>query len=596
MRENDKHSVLITVASVVFILILPQIITNEYHIHILQNIGMVCVLAFGLNILFGYTGQISLGHAGIYAIGAYTTALLSVKLGFSPWIGIFCAMVVSALFGLLLAGPALRVRGPYLAMVTIAFGLAIERAATEWQSLTGGPQGITSIPRPSLGGYVFGSKAYLYLIITLCIVFFFFMKNIVGSRWGRAFIGLSESEVAAESLGVNVYKYKVLSFVISAIYAGLAGALFAHQNEYINSEIFTLDLSIFFLIVVLFGGLATITGPIIGSIALVISQQLFNKLYDYHLFFYGSILLFTLMVLPEGVAGGVKKLFNSKNKAKTDSMMSSLKNGEAPDFIKVNQSGSNSENILECEKVSRFFGGIKANIEIDIDVKRNSIHALIGPNGSGKSTFLNVVSGFYKPTSGSVLFNHSKISDMTSNEIARVGVGRTFQGVQIFDNMTVLENVKVGFHPHTSINIAKCLLSLPAFRKEEKWVEQEAMKIMDFLGLTDYAQHAAKNLSHGHQRLLGIARALALKPKILLLDEPAAGLVQQEITFLKDLIRKIRSIGITVLLVEHHMDLVMDVSDRVSVLVYGEKIAEGTPKEIQNNEKVIQAYLGTKEI
>ncbi len=587
---------MINVASVAFVLILPLFITNEYYVHILQNIGMVCILAFGLNILFGYTGQISLGHAGIYAIGAYTTALLTVKLGFSPWLGIFCAMVVSAIFGVVLAGPALRVRGPYLAMVTIAFGLAIERAATEWQSLTGGPQGITGIPIPSLGGYVFGSKAYLYLVIILCIVFFYFMKNLVESRWGRAFISLSESEVAAESLGINVYKYKVLAFVISAIYAGLAGALFAHQNQYINSEIFTMDLSIFFMIVVLFGGLATPTGPIVGSIALVISQQLFNKLYNYHLFFYGSILLFTLMVLPQGVVGGVNKIFKRRNKAKTDGMTGVLKTTEAPAFIKVDQKGHNGTTILKSEKMSRFFGGIKANIDIDIEVERNTIHALIGPNGSGKSTFLNVVSGFYKPTSGRILFNDAVISDLNTNKIATVGVGRTFQGVQIFGNMTVLENVKVGFHPHTSTNITKCLLSLPSFRKEEKWIEQEAMKIMDFLGMTDYAHHTAKNLSHGHQRLLGIARALALKPKILLLDEPAAGLVQQEIAFLKELIHKIKSIGITVLLVEHHMDLVMDISDRVTVLDYGEKIAEGTPKEIQKNEKVIQAYLGTKEI
>jgi branched-chain amino acid transport system permease protein len=593
MEKGKKYSSLAAAGIIVLVLILPLLVTNQYYVHILQSVGIVSILAYGLNILFGYTGQISLGHAGLYAIGAYTTGLLTVKVGLSPWLGILLSMVVCAIFGVILAGPALRVRGPYLAMVTIAFGLAIERAATEWQSLTGGPQGIPCIPIPSIGSYTLDSRAYLYLIILLSIVFFFFMKHLVESRWGRAFISLSESEVAAESLGINVYRYKVLSFSISSVYAGLAGALFAHQNEYINSEIFTLDLSIFFLIVVLFGGLGTPTGPIIGAFVLVFSQELFNELYNFHLYFYGGILLFSLMVLPQGVVGGVTSLLKRRTKIAAE-QADSIKQIEVPPFIKVANAGIADSPILRAEGLSKTFGGIKANVGIDTAVKRNSIHALIGPNGSGKTTFLNVVSGFYKPTNGYVYLDDVVISDMSSNMIARAGIGRTFQNVQMFGNMTVLDNVKIGFHSHTSTNMGTCLFSLPSFRTEEKWVEEEAMAIMEFAGISDYARHTAKNLSHGHQRLLGIARALAIKPRLLLLDEPAAGLVQQEIQFLKELIHKVRDAGITVLLVEHHMDLVMDVSDTVTVLDYGEKIAEGTPKEVQNNERVIQAYLGNE--
>jgi branched-chain amino acid transport system permease protein len=593
--KGKKYSSLAGVGIIIFVLVLPLLITNKYYVHILQSVGIVSILAYGLNILFGYTGQISLGHAGLYAIGAYTTGLLTVKLGISPWLGILLSMVVCAISGLVLAGPALRVRGPYLAMVTIAFGLAIERAATEWQSLTGGPQGIAGIPVPSIGGHTFDSRAYLYLIIVLSIVFFFFAKHLVQSRWGRAFIGLSESEVAAESLGINVYRYKVLSFVVSSVCAGLAGALFAHQNEYINSEIFNLDLSIFFLIVVLFGGLATPTGPIIGSIVLVISQELFNELYNYHLYFYGGILLFSLMVLPQGVAGGVRNLVRRRKKIAGE-QVGGIQQVEVPHFITVDSSVVADSSILKASKLSRFFGGIKANVNIDVEVQRNSIHALIGPNGSGKTTFLNVVSGFYKPTSGHIFLDNVLTSDMSSNEIARAGIGRTFQNVQVFGDMTVLDNVKIGFHSHTSTNMGKCLFSLPSFKREEKWVQEEALAIMEFTGISGFSSHTAKNLSHGHQRLLGIARALAIRPKLLLLDEPAAGLVQQEIQFLKKLILKLRNAGISVLLVEHHMDLVMEISDRVTVLDYGEKIAEGTPKEVQNNARVIQAYLGNEEV
>jgi branched-chain amino acid transport system permease protein len=591
--KAKNYSSLAGAVIIILALTLPLLITNQYYVHILQSVGIVSILAYGLNILFGYTGQISLGHAGIYAIGAYTTGLLTVKLGLSPWLGMLLSMVVCAIFGLLLAGPALRVRGPYLAMVTIAFGLAIERAATEWQSLTGGPQGIAGIPVPSINGYIFDSRAYLYLVIILSIIFFFFMKNLVESRWGRAFISLSESEVAAESLGINVYRYKVLSFVVSSVYAGLAGALFAHQNEYINSEIFTLDLSIFFLIVVLFGGLATPTGPIIGSIVLVFSQELFNELYNYHLYFYGGILLFSLMVLPQGVVGGVRNLYKRGTK-KAPKEPDSFRQVEIPHFIRVPNSGMSDSSILRAAKLSRFFGGIKANLDIDIAVRKNSIHALIGPNGSGKTTFLNVVSGFYRPTNGRIFLDNILISGMSANGISRAGIGRTFQNVQVFGNMTVLDNVKIGFHSHTSTNIGKCLFCLPSFNKEEKWVQEEAMEVMEFTGISDFSLHTAKNLSHGHQRLLGIARALAIRPRLLLLDEPAAGLVQQEIQFLKELIHKVRNAGITVLLVEHHMELVMDISDTVTVLDYGEKIAEGTPKEVQNDERVIHAYLGNE--
>ena len=593
MDKAKNYSSLAGAVIIILALTLPLLITNQYYVHILQSVGIVSILAYGLNILFGYTGQISLGHAGIYAIGAYTTGLLTVKLGLSPWLGMLLSMVVCAIFGLLLAGPALRVRGPYLAMVTIAFGLAIERAATEWQSLTGGPQGIAGIPVPSINGYIFDSRAYLYLVIILSIIFFFFMKNLVESRWGRAFISLSESEVAAESLGINVYRYKVLSFVVSSVYAGLAGALFAHQNEYINSEIFTLDLSIFFLIVVLFGGLATPTGPIIGSIVLVFSQELFNELYNYHLYFYGGILLFSLMVLPQGVVGGVRNLYKRGTK-KAPKEPDSFRQVEIPHFIRVPNSGMSDSSILRAAKLSRFFGGIKANLDIDIAVRKNSIHALIGPNGSGKTTFLNVVSGFYRPTNGRIFLDNILISGMSANGISRAGIGRTFQNVQVFGNMTVLDNVKIGFHSHTSTNIGKCLFCLPSFNKEEKWVQEEAMEVMEFTGISDFSLHTAKNLSHGHQRLLGIARALAIRPRLLLLDEPAAGLVQQEIQFLKELIHKVRNAGITVLLVEHHMELVMDISDTVTVLDYGEKIAEGTPKEVQNDERVIHAYLGNE--
>jgi len=574
------------------VLALPLGLSNQYHLHIVQNMAILFIVACGLNVLVGLTGQKSLGHAGFYAVGAYTSALFTANLGAPVWLGMAAALVTSAFFGLLLAGPALRVKGPYLSMVTIAFGIAIEKAATEWQDLTGGPQGIYGVPPLSLAGMHLGPRSYTVVILALALLGGVLAANLTRSRFGRAFVALKESEVASESLGVSVYANKVLAFVISAVYAGLAGALFAHQNQYINSEIFTFELSIFFLIVVLFGGSGSLAGPVIGAAALTLFQENLSFLYKYHLFLYGGLLLFSVVVLPEGVAGFLKRLFSRPPAAgvATEHRLSA-----PPRFVGREVSrgpAPGAQPILEARGVTKLFGGLTAVSGLDLDVTPGAVHGLIGPNGSGKSTFLNLLSGFYKATQGEIRLAGQRIDGLPVNRIARLGIGRTFQHIEIFKDMSVLDNVKVGFHARGGSQLPATLLQLPSSRARERDIADKAHEVLAFLGLESLAESPARNLSHGHQRLLGIGRALATAPRLLLLDEPAAGLVHHEINDLKDIIARLRDLGMAVLLVEHHMELVMDVCSAITVLNYGQKIAEGAPEAIQNNEQVIQAYLG----
>ena len=571
---------------------LPLAFTNQYHLHILQNIAILFIMASGLNILVGLTGQKSLGHAGFYAVGAYTSALLTVNLGTPVWMGMAAALVASAFFGLLLAGPALRVKGPYLAMVTIAFGIAIEKAATEWQSLTGGPQGIYGVPPLSLAGVRFSPMVFTQVVLVLALIGGFLAANLINSRYGRAFVALKESETASESLGVNVYGNKVLAFVISAVYGGLAGAIFVHQNQYINSEIFTFELSIFFLIVVLFGGAGTVIGPAIGAVSLTLFQENLNFLYQYHLFFYGGLLLFSVVVLPEGVAGFLGRLFSKTPAAVPSGERRSL----APPSFMTPQSSSApamaGPYILETRGLTKNFGGLTAVSELDMQVESGCVHGLIGPNGSGKSTFLNLLSGFYNASHGEILLCGQRINGLSVHRIACMGMGRSFQHIEIFKEMTALNNVKVGFHSRHGGHFPAAMLTLPSSRAREREITGKAHEVLSFLGIESLASTPAKNLSLGHQRLLGIGRALAIAPKLLLLDEPAAGLVHHEINELKAIIAGLKERGVSILLVEHHMELIMDVCSTITVLNYGRKIAEGAPEEIQNNEQVIQAYLG----
>jgi branched-chain amino acid transport system permease protein len=573
------------------LLVLPFLLSNDFYLKVLFMTGVYYLAAAGLNVLVGYAGQKSLGHAGLYAAGAYTAALLTAKLGWNPWVAFFAAGVVAGFFGIVIALPSLRVKGPSLAMVTIGFGIVVEKIATEWQDVFGGQAGIHSVAPLRLGAEPFGMREWVIFVVILGLIAHLLMRSLLYGKYGRAFLAVHTAEVAAESVGVSVYRFKVLAFVVSAVFCGFAGALVAQQNQYINSDFITFGLSIFFLLVVLFGGGGSIYGPLLGAIVLTLVDALLARWPHLQHFAYGALLLFALYAMPDGLAGAVRSFSRKLLPAKFFEK-APIPTAVAEWQLQRDEKLPVGAPLLEAKGLYKAYGGVVPTNEVSISIRTGHVHSLIGPNGAGKTTLLNILSGIVPPDRGAIVFNGVDVTELKSNQICRLGVGRTFQNLKLFTDMTVLDNVLVGLHPHLDVGFWACMLGLRSASRQEREGREEALRILDFLDLREKANEIAGSLPYGLQRRLEIARALATHPKLLLLDEPAAGLNPQETHELIGVIARIREKGITVLLIEHHMDLVMAISDHVIVLDYGAKIAEGAPAAVQANPKVIAAYLG----
>ena len=542
---------------------------NGYYVFIIATMALTAIVGIGLNVLVGLTGQVSFGHVGFYAIGAYTVAILTtaVKLPFT--LALLAAAVLSGLTGALLALPALRVRGPYLAMITIAFGFIVENVAVEWRELTGGQNGIMGIPSPMAFDASFGERGVALLAIGIAGVLLYAFWHLSASDWGKAMRGVKDSELAAESIGINPVAVKTTAFAVSAVCAGIAGGLFAPLSGFVTPSTFTFSQSLLFVLVVMIGGAGSVTGPLVGAAIVVLLPEFLAGLAEYRLLFFGGLLLLVLWIAPEGIVGETSRLLRRRTAGRVPDPASAADLNLAPARPLR----------IAVDNLAIAFGGVKAVNGVALNAEPGAITSLIGPNGAGKTTVLNMLGGFYRPDAGSICYAEREFAGKAAYLIARAGVARTYQTSQLFGSMSVYDNLA----------IAHCKGKLKLGQKDLRFSAERLAAFVGYRG--DLARRAA-DLPHVDRRLIEIARALATDPGVLLLDEPAAGLSGEDKERLAQLLRRIADSGITLMLVEHDMSLVMGISDHVVVIDAGVCIAAGAPREVQGDPAVKRAYLG----
>jgi len=553
---------------------------NSYQTFIIVLVGVTAIVGIGLNVLLGLNGQISLGHVAFYAIGAYAVGILTTTYEWSFWLALAVSGVVSGSAGALLAIPALRVRGPYLAMVTIAFGFVVEQSAAEWEGLTGGWNGLSGIPGPSLFGADIGEKGIAYLTVALTVLATFAFARLSDSAWGNAMRAVRDSESASTSIGLDPTLIRTTAFAISAVAAGIAGGTYASISNFISPESFPFFQSILFLLVVMLGGADRVLGPLIGACVVVLLPELLATLGQYRLLFVGLLMLAVLRLAPAGLVGVIAGLLPKARHAAAPRQRRDVEG-----FLATGTTGRG----LAVRKLTVSFGGVRAVRDLSFDAEPGAITSVIGPNGAGKSTALNAICGFYRPDDGTVKLGERTISELGAYQIPRAGIARTYQTSQLFPTMSVLDNILI------ALRRGRLGLRALVAAMHDTEAAEMAESLLAFVGYKGSVDTPAGALSHVDKRLVEIARAIAIRPAVLALDEPAAGLDAEDKAAIGELLRKLTAIGMTVILVEHDMDLVMGVSRHVVVLDAGTKIAEGPPLQVAAEPAVLEAYLGAGE-
>lgn len=553
-------------------------------------IGLYALVVLGLVLLTGVGGLTSFGQAAFVGIGAYTTAYLTVNMGFSPWVTVFAGLAITAVSALAVGWITLRMSGHYLPLATIAWGLSLYYLMGNLDAL-GKYDGILGVPALTLGEWDLSrGRPFFVLVWAMVVLGAFALQNLLDSRTGRAIRALKSATQMAEAMGVNTFRHKVGIFLIAALFASISGWLFAHFQRTVNPSPFGLKMGIEYLFMAVLGGVGHVWGAITGALFTkvmedqlqVLLPQLIGTSGSYEVIVFGIVLVLVLKYLPDGAWSLVGRWLPAPRRAENWAQAPALPERNKP---------AHGDVVLDVDQIRKQFGGLVAVNDISFQVRAGQIVGLIGPNGAGKSTTFNLVTGVLGLSSGTVKFRGEVISGLPSRDIAQRGMSRTFQHVKMIPDMTVLENVALGAHLRGSRGALSAMLRMD--RGEEQQLMREAARQLTRIGMGEYLHEQAGNLAMGQQRLLEIARALCSDPA-LLLDEPAAGLRHKEKEALGAVLRQLRSEGMSILLVEHDMDLVMDVTDHIVVMEFGTHLMEGTPEQVQQSPQVRAAYLGTE--
>jgi branched-chain amino acid transport system permease protein len=627
-------------------MLFPIISGDDANIDSAANAMSYAALALGLNIVVGMAGLLDLGYAAFFAIGAYFYGILSsfqlqpewssfwepfsylglvarmpgpgtvdvVHTTLSFWLAIPLAGAFAALCGVVFGAPTLRLRGDYLAIVTLGFGEIVPIIARNWTSATNGAMGLNGVAPPSLGGVSFGvdSTPYYYVAVALVAALIFISIRLRDSRIGRAWMAIRDDEIAAGAMGVNLVRFKLLAFAIGASFAGMTGTFYVAKLQTATPEMFGFPVSVMILVMVVLGGMGSVWGVVLGAMILQLLQSWFLQDLTQWLhvlgewvgsdtlqaidltqsieLIFGIILVLMMLYRRDGLIPAHRPA-TALTFEQQHAVVERVSNFALPGIAPAEARGGP---LLEVRDVTVRFGGLVALNSMSITVPEGGVLAVIGPNGSGKSTLFNVITGLTPAASGSIKFGGTELIGLSPDRILKAGAARTFQNIRLFNNLSVMDNVLVGAHSRLRSGPVRSVLRLPVTRREEREAKDRVMEILSLFGnrLVPRVDQPVSALSYANRRRVEIARALASGPRLLMLDEPTAGMNPAETMELAEQLKQLHTLGLSILVIEHKLDVVVRLADTVVVLDHGEKLTEGLPDEVRRNEAVLDAYLG----